>query len=199
MAMPASNVEHSEGTFETADGLKLFSQHWQDESGGKRAVLVVVHGLKDHSSRYAEFASTMASRGFVVDAFDLRGHGRSPGKRSYVSRFEDLVSDLGGLPEASGHAAVLAMETPIVILDEPTSGQDDRGAALIGGIVDGLVRAGRTVLAVAHDIDFCAEHFQRTIVMGQGRLLLSTHPGRSQSVSLPVVRLDGYEGILVDL
>ncbi len=69
-------------------------------------------------------------------------------------------------------AAVLAMETPIVILDEPTSGQDDRGTALIGGIVDELVRAGRTVLAVAHDIDFCAEHFQRTIVMGQGRLLL---------------------------
>ncbi len=69
-------------------------------------------------------------------------------------------------------AAVLAMETPIVVLDEPTTGQDYRGTALIGGIVDDLRRAGRTVLAVAHDIDFCAEHFQRTIVMGQGRLLL---------------------------
>ncbi len=94
MATLASTVEHTEGSFETADGLKLFSQHWEVKGGGKRAVLVVVHGLKDHSSRYTEFANTMASRGFVVDAFDLRGHGRSPGKRSYVGKFEDLVSDL---------------------------------------------------------------------------------------------------------
>ena len=94
MATLASTVEHSEGSFETADGLRLFSQHWQDTSYGKRGALIIVHGLKDHSSRYAEFASTMVSRGFVADAFDLRGHGRSPGKRSYIGRFEDLVSDL---------------------------------------------------------------------------------------------------------
>lgn len=68
-------------------------------------------------------------------------------------------------------AAVLAMQTPAVIFDEPTTGQDSRGVALIGEIVESLRQAGRTVLAISHDIDFCAEHFERVVVMGQGQVL----------------------------
>jgi energy-coupling factor transport system ATP-binding protein len=80
--------------------------------------------------------------------------------------------DLGfGQRKLAALAAVLAMETPIVVLDEPTTGQDDRGARLVGAVVDALAAAGRTVVAVAHDIDFCAEHFARVIVMSQGRVL----------------------------
>ncbi|MFH0751552.1 MAG: ABC transporter ATP-binding protein, partial [Chloroflexota bacterium] len=51
-------------------------------------------------------------------------------------------------------ASVLAMRTPIVILDEPTTGQDLRGAARVQEIVRGLVAEGRTVLAVSHDMRF---------------------------------------------
>jgi len=69
-------------------------------------------------------------------------------------------------------AAVLAMETPIIVLDEPTTGQDYAGVARIGGLVDDLIAHGRTVITVTHDLDFCAEHFARVIVMGQGRVLL---------------------------
>lgn len=68
-------------------------------------------------------------------------------------------------------AAVLAMQTPAVIFDEPTTGQDSRGLALIGAIIESLRRAGRTVLAITHDIDFCAGHFERVVVMGQGQVL----------------------------
>lgn len=68
-------------------------------------------------------------------------------------------------------AAVLAMQTPVVIFDEPTTGQDSRGIALIGAIVESLRQAGRTVLAISHDVDFCAEHFERVVVMGQGQVL----------------------------
>ena len=68
-------------------------------------------------------------------------------------------------------AAVLAMQTPAVIFDEPTTGQDSRGVALIGAIIESLKRDGRTVLAISHDIDFCAEHFERVVVMGQGQVL----------------------------
>jgi energy-coupling factor transport system ATP-binding protein len=80
--------------------------------------------------------------------------------------------DLGfGQRKLAALAAVLAMETPIVVLDEPTTGQDDRGVRRIGEAVDALAAGGRTVIAVAHDIDFCAEHFGRVIVMGKGRVL----------------------------
>ena len=69
-------------------------------------------------------------------------------------------------------ASVLAMDTPIVVLDEPTTGQDYAGAELIGQIVDEMHRRGQTAIAITHDIDFCAEHFERVIVMAEGRILL---------------------------
>jgi energy-coupling factor transport system ATP-binding protein len=69
-------------------------------------------------------------------------------------------------------ASVLAMDTPIVILDEPTTGQDYAGIERIGQIVDQLKKAGKTVITITHDIDFCAEHFERVVVMAQGRALL---------------------------
>jgi energy-coupling factor transport system ATP-binding protein len=68
-------------------------------------------------------------------------------------------------------AAMLAMKTPVIILDEPTTGQDARGIALIGEIVETLKAKGCTVLAISHDVDFCADHFERVVVMSQGRIL----------------------------
>lgn len=69
-------------------------------------------------------------------------------------------------------ASVLAMDTPIVVLDEPTTGQDAPGIALIGAIIERLIAAGRTVITISHDIDFCADHCARIVVLGNGRVLL---------------------------
>jgi energy-coupling factor transport system ATP-binding protein len=69
-------------------------------------------------------------------------------------------------------ASVLAMDTPIVILDEPTTGQDQSGINLLGKIIAVLKKKGKTVITITHDIDFCAENFERVIVMAQGRVLL---------------------------
>jgi energy-coupling factor transport system ATP-binding protein len=68
-------------------------------------------------------------------------------------------------------ASVLSMRTPIVIFDEPTMGQDARGVALIGGIIERLKAEGRTVLIITHDIDFCAAHFGRVVGMAGGLVL----------------------------
>jgi acylglycerol lipase len=87
-------IEHVEYSFDGFDKLRLYSQSWQNRTGHKRAILVILHGLKDHSSRYTELAFSLVQRGFVVHAYDLRGHGRSGGKRAYVNKFEDLVADL---------------------------------------------------------------------------------------------------------
>jgi lysophospholipase len=53
-----------------------------------------VHGLAEHSGRYADFAGHFVSRGFAVSCFDLRGHGKSGGRRGYVTHFEDYLEDL---------------------------------------------------------------------------------------------------------
>lgn len=73
-------------------------------------------------------------------------------------------------------ASILAMETPIVVLDEPTTGQDARGIERIQRIVEELAVAGRTVITISHDMRFVAETFERVIVMREGRIILDGPP-----------------------
>jgi energy-coupling factor transport system ATP-binding protein len=73
-------------------------------------------------------------------------------------------------------ASVLAMGTPSVVLDEPTTGQDLRGVERIQALVADLHAAGRTVIAISHDMRFVAETFARVVVMEAGRLTLDGTP-----------------------
>lgn len=73
-------------------------------------------------------------------------------------------------------ASILAMETPVVVLDEPTTGQDARGVERIQRIVADLGAAGRTVVTISHDMRFVAESFERVIVMRAGRVILDGPP-----------------------
>ena len=76
-------------------------------------------------------------------------------------------------------ASVLAMRTPVVILDEPTTGQDARGVARVQGIVERLSGEGRTVITISHDMRFVAETFHRVVVMRAGRIVLDGTPGEA--------------------
>jgi energy-coupling factor transport system ATP-binding protein len=73
-------------------------------------------------------------------------------------------------------ASVLAMKTPVVVLDEPTTGQDARGVQRVEGIVDDMAGAGRTVIAISHDMRFVADCFERVIVMRDGGVILDGSP-----------------------
>ncbi|MEW6568245.1 MAG: ABC transporter ATP-binding protein [Chloroflexota bacterium] len=68
-------------------------------------------------------------------------------------------------------AATLAMQTPVVILDEPTTGLDAAGLSRVAAIIEALKQRQVTVVTITHDLDFCGEHFQRLIVMSQGRII----------------------------
>ena len=69
-------------------------------------------------------------------------------------------------------ASVIAMDTPVIVLDEPTTGQDYRTLRDLSRLVQSLREQHKTVIAISHDIDFIAENFARIVVMGQGRVLL---------------------------
>ena len=68
-------------------------------------------------------------------------------------------------------ASVLAMDTDVLILDEPTIAQDWKGRQIIGGIIRSLSERGKLVIAILHDMDFVAENFERVIIMAHGRVL----------------------------
>lgn len=68
-------------------------------------------------------------------------------------------------------ASVVAMDTDVIILDEPTIAQDHPGRVLIGNMIHELSLKGRLVIAILHDMDFVEEYFERVVVMAHGRIL----------------------------
>jgi len=86
-------MEHKEGKFVGFKGLKLYYQCWLPDKKPK-AVLLVAHGLAEHSGRYKNVVDYFVPRGYAVYALDHRGHGKSEGTRSYVDKFNDYLIDL---------------------------------------------------------------------------------------------------------
>ena len=104
----------------------------------------------------------------VAFAMDLMGLEAVPEKKPH-----DL-----GVPERKrvAIASVIAMNTPVVVLDEPTGGQDAEGIELLGQLVGQLVQQGKLVVVVTHDVNFAARHADRVIALYQGRVLLDDDP-----------------------
>jgi len=84
---------HHEGTFTSYDGLTIFHRSWLPD-GDPRAAVMLVHGLGEHSGRYAHVADRLTASGYAVHALDHRGHGKSEGKRVYVKSYDEFMADL---------------------------------------------------------------------------------------------------------
>jgi energy-coupling factor transport system ATP-binding protein len=69
-------------------------------------------------------------------------------------------------------AAVLAMDSAMLVLDEPTAGLDNASIALLAGLARDLAMAGKSVFVVSHDLDFCFEALDRVVLMRDGRIVL---------------------------
>jgi alpha-beta hydrolase superfamily lysophospholipase len=76
----------------SADGTRIAYRAWPH--AGARITLAAVHGLGEHSGRYAAFAAGMAKHGMATFAVDLRGHGRSPGQRGHVDTWSQWTDDI---------------------------------------------------------------------------------------------------------
>jgi energy-coupling factor transport system ATP-binding protein len=69
-------------------------------------------------------------------------------------------------------AAILALESSIIALDEPTAGLDDASIASLTQVISACRAAGRTVVLVTHDLNFCATQTDRVILLAGGRIIL---------------------------
>lgn len=80
------------GYLEGVGSLRLHYRAW--EASAPRGVIVLVHGMFEHSRRYQEFGDVMAAHELSTYAMDLRGHGASEGRRGHVRSFDLLLQDL---------------------------------------------------------------------------------------------------------
>jgi energy-coupling factor transport system ATP-binding protein len=69
-------------------------------------------------------------------------------------------------------ASILAMDTEVIIFDEPTIAQDYAGKERIKEIIRTLRSEGKTVITIIHDMNFVAEVFERAIVFAKGKAVL---------------------------
>lgn len=92
-------MELREFNWTASDGTVLFGQEWKPDVSTQpvQGVVVLVHGLGEHSGRYHHVAQHLTRHGFSLFAFDLRGHGKTQGKRGHAPSFDVIVQDIEAL------------------------------------------------------------------------------------------------------
>ena len=85
-------MPQAEESLVAPDGARLWTRRWEPD-GRVRASLVLLHGLGEHAGRYDHVARRLTGAGYAVFAFDLRGHGRSSGRRG-DTRFSPTLGDV---------------------------------------------------------------------------------------------------------
>lgn len=95
--MPASTPDPrrcTEHGFATHDDIPLFYRHWPARGEASRGAIVLIHRGHEHSGRMAHLADELGLPDFDIFAYDMRGHGRSPGARGDSPSFATSVRDL---------------------------------------------------------------------------------------------------------
>ena len=91
-------MKHEEMQWQAKDGLPLYAQQWEPD-GEIKGVICLVHGIGEHSGRYKDWAEKLTAAGYVVSAFDLRGHGKSGGQRGDTPSYDHYADDISILIE----------------------------------------------------------------------------------------------------
>ncbi len=120
-------MEHREIQLNAVDNLKLYGQVWRNEQSPK-AVILLVHGLGEHSSRYQQWVQRFINEGYAVTSIDYRGHGRSEGKRGYAKSYQLLLQDINMLHKKTEELFPLV---PLIIYGHSLGGNIALNYALV--------------------------------------------------------------------
>jgi acylglycerol lipase len=128
----ATEAVASDGEVTSADGTHLFYRAWPRAQA--RYTFAVVHGLGEHSGRYAAFADAMGRRGMATYALDLRGHGKSQGQRGHVDSWSQWTDDT---------AAFVARVESLTPGEVIPVGHSFGGVAMLSTVLAGKLKSSR--------------------------------------------------------
>ena len=90
-------MKHTEFGWESPSKVKIYAQSWwPDEQKNKKlkGIILLIHGLGEHSSRYEHVAEFFTHYGFAVLTCDRSGHGKSGGKLGHIAKYEEVFDDI---------------------------------------------------------------------------------------------------------
>jgi len=154
--------------------------------GGVETAQLSVSQLARRIGYVAQNPDNQIFNATVKDEVTFALHNLGYSKEEVAERTEESLKSMGLLDLVDRHplslpkgdrarvviAAILAMRTEIIIFDEPTTGQDYRGARYILDISRQLHEMGKTVIVITHHLYLMPDYAERVIVMGKGTLLL---------------------------
>lgn len=110
--MTDTSIQIDQQHFSSIDGLQIFYQANVPDS--PQANILIVHGFGEHCGRYDELTQLLTEQNYAVFRFDLRGHGRSDGKRGHIFDFDEYLQDFACFKERALAHARAASRTILV-------------------------------------------------------------------------------------
>ncbi len=111
-------MRHDEGKLRAPAGPSLYYQSWIPVEDCT-AILLIAHGLAEHSGRYEHFAAFFVARGYAVFALDHIGHGKSDGDRCHIGRFSEYTDGISLLLD---RAREECPEIPVILVGHSMGG-----------------------------------------------------------------------------
>ncbi|MGF1692042.1 alpha/beta hydrolase [Photobacterium kagoshimensis] len=87
-------MTHYEAFFTNTMGKQVYTQSWHPDGNHPHAIVIIVHGLGEHSGRYQNLIQTLLPLNIAVYGFDHTGHGKSEGKRVFIGNFDEFINTL---------------------------------------------------------------------------------------------------------
>lgn len=172
-------MRHTEFGWDNPSNIKIYAQAWWPDDKKfqtPKAIILLVHGLGEHSSRYEHVAEFFTHYGFAILAADRAGHGKSGGKRGHVAKYEHVFDDIVKL---HSEATRKFPQVPVILY----------GHSMGGGIViDYLLNKKHTGLkAVVATSPLLEPAFKPpAVLLFIGKIMRSIYPGFTQNNQLDV-------------
>jgi len=112
------SINHKKGAIVNPEGKHIHCQAWVPDNT-LRAVLLLVHGLKEHGGRYSNLVQHFVPQGYGIYTCDLPGHGQSEGKRTYIDRFQEYPDTVAAY---TGQVRNWQPDTPIILYGHSMGG-----------------------------------------------------------------------------